>query len=608
MDRNGPAPSSTLLLDRVGEVALTIDPDGISWKPVGNDSSSCFCLGMALHLKREDEIKFSNIYAVESVGRGLINDFVWKGGLLLGKSSEMNRFAVHGYCRKKSHHSPWVLSSYTFGHEDLQTCETWMESLNARIEKEVGRPKSLLVFVHPLCGKGNGRKIWESVAPIFARAKVNTMVTITKRAGHAYDILRSSTNKELNSFDGIVSVGGDGLFNEVLNGLLSSRHKDPFPPPPPEFNFPGNRDKHQHCCNKNDINGSVSINDPSDTHSESLYKSDDHEPLLSTPVSSGIGMQKAITESGSCNSDQDNEFCLPNDRFRLGIIPAGSTDAIVVSTTGIRDPVTSALQIVLGKKVSLDIAQVVRWKTTPSSVDMPSVRYAASFAGYGFYGDVIKESEKYRWMGPKRYDYVGTKVFLEHRSYEAEVAFLEDKTVGPARTEKIQSRLWRPSLISRKNPDNVACHMNCSVCNETATPSVHADRGADANIHSEDSRWLRCKGLFLSVGAAVISCRNERAPDGLVADAHLADGFLHLILVKNCPRPFYLWHLTQLTRKGGNPLGFKFVEHHKTRAFTFMANHDESRWNLDGELLQACQVTVRACRRLINLFASGPEV
>lgn len=34
---------------------------------------------------------------------------------------------------------------------------------------------------------------------------------------------------------------------------------------------------------------------------------------------------------------------------------------------------------------------------------------------YGFYGDVIAESEKYRWMGPKRYDYAGTRVFLKHK-------------------------------------------------------------------------------------------------------------------------------------------------------------------------------------------------
>ncbi|PHT26013.1 hypothetical protein CQW23_34367 [Capsicum baccatum] len=50
-------------------------------------------------------------------------------------------------------------------------------------------------------------------------------------------------------------------------------------------------------------------------------------------------------------------------------------------TTGARDAMTSALQIVLAKSVCLDIAQVVRWKKTSISKDEPSVRYAASFAG-----------------------------------------------------------------------------------------------------------------------------------------------------------------------------------------------------------------------------------
>ena len=91
-------------------------------------------------------------------------------------------------------------------------------------------------------------------------------------------------------------------------------------------------------------------------------------------------------------------------------------------------------------------------------------------------------------------------------------------------------------------------------------------------------------------------------------------------------------HLTQFTKKGSDPLSFKFVEHHKvdalflpfnplwlvelnrafhhlqTPAFTFISSHDESVWNLDGEIFQACEVSVQACRGLVNLFASGPEV
>lgn len=37
------------------------------------------------------------------------------------------------------------------------------------------------------------------------------------------------------------------------------------------------------------------------------------------------------------------------------------------------------------------------------------VRYSVSLVGYGFYGDVLAESEKHRWMGPLRYDYSGTE-------------------------------------------------------------------------------------------------------------------------------------------------------------------------------------------------------
>lgn len=40
------------------------------------------------------------------------------------------------------------------------------------------------------------------------------------------------------------------------------------------------------------------------------------------------------------------------------------------------------------------------------------VRYSVSLVGYGFYGDVLAESERHRWMGPLRYDYSGK--FLMH--------------------------------------------------------------------------------------------------------------------------------------------------------------------------------------------------
>lgn len=50
---------------------------------------------------------------------------------------------------------------------------------------------------------------------------------------------------------------------------------------------------------------------------------------------------------------------------------------------------------------------------------------------YGFYGDVITESEKYRWMGPKRYDYAGTKVFLQHRYFFMQFLYFLKDSIKP---------------------------------------------------------------------------------------------------------------------------------------------------------------------------------
>lgn len=35
------------------------------------------------------------------------------------------------------------------------------------------------------------------------------------------------------------------------------------------------------------------------------------------------------------------------------------------------------------------------------------LRYSVSLLGYGFYGDVLTDSERKRWMGPSRYDFSG---------------------------------------------------------------------------------------------------------------------------------------------------------------------------------------------------------
>ncbi|EOY22807.1 Diacylglycerol kinase family protein isoform 4 [Theobroma cacao] len=464
--------SSNVLLNHTGEVTLTLNSDGLSWEALdSSDNCGSTCLGIEfvpkITTKTTTELQFSDIYAVELIHGGMIQESISTSAreCFFGTDShdsEMNHFIVHSFQKSMSQPCLWVLAVYTFGHKDLQTCQMWMNKINDSLNKEFGRPKNLLVFVHPMSGKANGLRTWETVAPIFSRAKINTKVVVTQRAGHAFDVMTSTTNEELNSYDGAVAVGGDGFFNEILNGYLRSRHKAPFPPAPSDFlDALGN-------------DGSSLVHDPagagSGTHNEESY------PLLPSLAHNELGF---------------------------------------------------------------------------------------SHLGYGFYGDVIAESEKYRWMGPKRYDYAGTKVFLKHRSYEAEVAYLEVESDKNNSIPDASRMFDKVRSLKRKKSERIICRVNCNVCNTKPVYSSARSSPATPYMRPQETRWLKSKGQFLSVGAAIMSNRNERAPDGLVADAHLSDGFLHLLLIKDCPHALYLWHLTQLARKGGNPLNFDFVEHHK---------------------------------------------
>ncbi|XP_049933498.1 ceramide kinase isoform X2 [Nymphaea colorata] len=519
--------NSTLFLDYVGEVNVTMDSSGLSWKRIDDSPDNSTCLGIQFSHRGQSEIKFSEIYAVELANCGLIREcsLLDAGRCLLNCDSEMHRFVVHGFRRSKTQPSLWVLASYIFGHKDLKACKTWVEKIDNVLTQDVGRPKNLLVFVHPFSGKGKGCMIWESVSPIFTRAKVATKVIITQRAGHALDTMLSLTDEELKAYDGAVAVGGDGFFNEIMNGFLCTRHAAPYPPTPAEFSQSTHKDKG--VMRQDDVSGPL------------LYST---QSIESASLNTGTGARALTTGQG-------HHFSLPHPWIRFGIIPAGSTDAIVISSTGVRDPVTSALHIVLGKQRFLDVARIVRWKVSSSSMGAPSVHYAASFAGYGFYGDVIKESETCRWMGPVRYDYAGTKVFLQHRSYEAEVFFVasngKEEDNSETGTQMFRERI--PNGPEKK----FICRVECPICSEGIKPVQFLPNDDTSRSYSDYKclRWTRTKGRFLSVGAAIISCRNERAPEGIVADAHLADGFLHLILIRDCPHALYLW----FARRGEQP-------------------------------------------------------
>ena len=120
---------------------------------------------------------------------------------------------------KKASDNTWKIKKLSFHHPDHQVVAVWRDRLEQAVLKcSVDRPKKLLIFVNPFGGRGKAKNIFDSkVAPLLRLCGVRFDVIITERANHASEILQECN---LEGVDGVVSVGGDGMFSEIFTGML----------------------------------------------------------------------------------------------------------------------------------------------------------------------------------------------------------------------------------------------------------------------------------------------------------------------------------------------------------------------------------------------------
>lgn len=85
-------------------------------------------------------------------------------------------------------------------------------------QAELPPKRKILVFINPFSGTKKSQEVWDKGQNIVKSCWVEPTVIVTERQNHCREYLH--TKLEPGLFEGIVCIGGDGIYTEAVNGLL----------------------------------------------------------------------------------------------------------------------------------------------------------------------------------------------------------------------------------------------------------------------------------------------------------------------------------------------------------------------------------------------------
>lgn len=84
----------------------------------------------------------------------------------------------------------------------------------------------MLLVVNPTGGIRNGLRILKTIKPLFDNGGIELEIVETKYAGHAKDVAKAM---DIDKFEGLCLVGGDGTMHEAINGMYSRLDEKKIP-------------------------------------------------------------------------------------------------------------------------------------------------------------------------------------------------------------------------------------------------------------------------------------------------------------------------------------------------------------------------------------------
>lgn len=106
-------------------------------------------------------------------------------------------------------------------------CSVWVDTPEEKCASAV--PRRALVIFNPFSGNGRAQRSLDTVRPALEEAHIELVMAPTQHAHHAFEMMRD--RDDLQTFDCVMVIGGDGTMNEVLNGIMSRPQRMAGVPP-----------------------------------------------------------------------------------------------------------------------------------------------------------------------------------------------------------------------------------------------------------------------------------------------------------------------------------------------------------------------------------------
>lgn len=284
-----------------------------------------------------------------------------------------------------------------------------------------------------------------------------------------------------------------------------------------------------------------------------------------------------ISGDGTINEYMYGLLARPEEEWRaviqstpLSLISAGTQNAFGQGL-GLPTPTAALYSIIKRKMRPMDVI-------TATAAGDTSVHYSSCGLGWGTPGDISKDSEKYRWLGTKRYGFLKLKYGLMPLKHTAKIKYI---ITDPQPELKVYDD------IRNDGADDQHSTEQGSIYEVIPTPQSARDRKWDsvvqavrdpaADIRYPDELWIKEEGPYIAVGVL------NTVPDGIYT--HPSDGNMDLILARkgNIFKMIKLGVLYLFGKENKSSL----ISYIKVKAAVIEQGTDEEEngMNIDGEVL-----------------------